>query len=145
MLVNLEVEGIAPEAVTELGKDVAMQICAMNPMFLDKSDVSQETLDKEKEIQLAQMDNDPKMASKPQQVKEKIVMGKLAKYYEENCLMQMEFVKEKGVSVEQHVAAVAKSLGGKIQVKAYTRYATGEGIEKVVSDLAAEVAAALKG
>ena len=145
VLVNLEVEGIAPEAVTELGKDVAMQICAMNPMFLDKSDVSQETLDKEKEIQLAQMDNDPKMASKPQQVKEKIVMGKLGKYYEENCLMQMEFVKEKGVSVEQHVAAVAKSLGGKIQVKAYTRYATGEGIEKVVSDLAAEVAAALKG
>lgn len=145
VLVNMEVEGIAPEAVTELGKDVAMQICAMNPMFLDKSNVSQETLDKEKEIQLAQMDNDPKMASKPQQVKEKIVMGKLAKYYEENCLMQMEFVKEKGVSVENHVAAVAKQLGGKITVKAFTRFMTGEGIEKEVSDLAAEVAAALKG
>ena len=145
VLVNLEVEGIAPEAVTELGKDVAMQICAMNPMFLDKSNVSQETLDKEKEIQLAQMDNDPKMASKPQQVKEKIVLGKLGKYYEENCLMQMEFVKEKGVSVEKHVAAVAKELGGKITVKAFTRYMTGEGIEKEVSDLAAEVAAALKG
>jgi elongation factor Ts len=145
VLVNLEVEGIAADAVTELGKDVAMQICAMNPMFLDKSNVSQETLDKEKEIQLAQMDNDPKMASKPQQVKEKIVIGKLGKYYEENCLMQMEFVKEKGVSVEQHVAAVAKALGGKITVKAFTRFATGEGIEKEVSDLAAEVAAALKG
>ncbi len=145
VLVNMDVEGIAPEAVTELGKDVAMQICAMNPAFLDKTDVSQETLDKEKEIQLAQMDNDPKMASKPQQVKEKIVLGKLGKYYEENCLMQMEFVKEKGVSVEQHVAAVAKELGGKITVKAFTRFATGEGIEKVVSDLAAEVAAALKG
>ena len=145
VLVNMEVEGIAPEAVTELGKDVAMQICAMNPMFLDKSNVSQETLDKEKEIQLAQMDNDPKMAAKPQQVKEKIVMGKLAKYYEENCLMQMEFVKEKGVSVENHVAAVAKQLGGKITVKAFTRFMTGEGIEKEVSDLAAEVAAALKG
>ncbi len=145
VLVNMEVEGIAPEAVTELGKDVAMQICAMNPAFLDKADVSQETLDKEKEIQLAQMDNDPKMASKPQQVKEKIVLGKLGKYYEENCLMQMEFVKEKGISVEQHVAAVAKGLGGKITVKAFTRFATGEGIEKVVSDLAAEVAAALKG
>jgi elongation factor Ts len=145
VLVNLEVEGIDPAAVTELGKDVAMQICAMNPMFLDKTSVSQETLDKEKEIQLAQMDNDPKMASKPQQVKEKIVLGKLGKYYEENCLMQMEFVKEKGVSVEQHVAAVAKSLGGKITVKAFTRFATGEGIEKEVSDLAAEVAAALKG
>lgn len=145
VLVNLEVEGIEADAVTELGKDVAMQICAMNPMFLDKSNVSPETLEKEKEIQLAQMDNDPKMANKPQQVKEKIVLGKLGKYYEENCLMQMEFVKEKGVSVEQHVAAVAKSLGGKITVKAFTRFMTGEGIEKEVSDLAAEVAAALKG
>ena len=73
VLVNLEVEGIDAAAVTELGKDVAMQICAMNPNFRDKSDVSQEALDKEKEIQLALMDNDPKMANKPAQVKEKIV------------------------------------------------------------------------
>ena len=145
VLVNMDVEGIDAAAVEELGKDVAMQICAMNPMFLDKSDVSAETLEKEKEIQMAMMDNDPKMASKPQQVKEKIVMGKLGKYYEENCLLQMEFVKEKGVSVEKHVAAVAKELGGKITVKAYTRFMTGEGIEKEESNLAAEVAAALKG
>ena len=145
VMVNMEVEGIDAAAVEELGKDVAMQICAMNPMFLDKADVSPETLEKEKEIQLAMMDNDPKMASKPQQVKEKIVMGKLGKYYEENCLMQMEFVKEKGVSVEKHVAAVAKELGGKITVKAFTRFMTGEGIEKEESNLAAEVAAALKG
>ena len=140
VLVNLEVEGIAPAAVTELGKDVAMQICAMNPAFRDKSDVSQETLDKEKEIQLALMDNDPKMANKPAQVKEKIVMGKMGKYYEENCLLQVEFVKEKGVSVEKHVAAVAKELGGKIAVVKYTRFATGEGIEKEESNLAEEVA-----
>ena len=145
VLVNLNVEGIEPAAVTELGKDVAMQICAMNPAFRDKSDVSQETLDKEKEIQLAQMDNDPKMAGKPQQVKEKIVLGKMGKYYEENCLLQMEFVKEKGVSVEQYVARTAKEKGGKIAVVKFTRFATGEGIEKVVSDLAAEVAAMVKG
>ena len=143
VLVNMEVEGIEADKVEELGKDVAMQICAMNPNFLDKADVSAETLDKEKEIQLAMMDNDPKMASKPQQVKEKIVLGKLGKYYEENCLMQMEFVKEKGVSVEKHVAAVAKELGGKVTVKAFTRFMTGEGIEKEESNLAAEVAAAL--
>ena len=144
VLVNLEVEGIAPAAVEELGKDVAMQICAMNPTYRDKTDVSEETLNKEKEIQLAAMDNDPKMASKPQQVKEKIVLGKMGKYYEENCLMQMEYVKEKGVSVEQHVAQVAKSLGGTVKVVKFTRFATGEGIEKVVSDLAAEVAAMVK-
>ncbi len=80
VLVNLAVEGIEAGKVIELGKDVAMQIAAMNPAFLDKSDVSQETLDKEKEIQLAMMANDPKMAAKPEKVKEGIVMGKLGKY-----------------------------------------------------------------
>ncbi len=144
VLVNMEVEGIEPAAVTELGKDVAMQICAMNPTYRDKSDVTQEVLDKEKEIQLAQMDNDPKMAGKPQQVKEKIVLGKMGKFYEENCLLQMEFVKEKGVSVEQYVSRTAKELGGTVKVTKFTRFATGEGIEKVVSDLAAEVAAMVK-
>ena len=144
VLVNLAVEGIEDEKVVELGKDIAMQICAMNPSFLDKADVDQATLDKEKEIQLATMDNDPKMANKPQQVKEKIVMGKLGKYYEENCLLQQAFVKENKISVEKHVAAVAKELGGKIVVKAFTRFMTGEGIEKAEVDFAAEVASMMK-
>ena len=140
VLVNLAVEGIEPQQVTELGKDIAMQICAMNPSYLDKSDVSQEVLDKEKEIQLALMANDPKMAAKPDKVKEGIVMGKLGKYYEENCLLQQAFVKENKISVEKHVAEIAKQLGGKITVKAFTRFATGEGIEKAEDDFAAEVA-----
>ena len=145
VLVNLEVEGVADTAkAVELGKDIAMQICAMNPSFLDKSDVDEATLEKEKQIQLAQMENDPKMASKPDKVKEGIVMGKLGKYYEENCLLQQAFVKENKISVEKHVAEVAKSLGGKITVKAYTRFATGEGIEKKEEDFAAEVASMIK-
>ena len=144
VLVNLEVEGIEADKVVELGKDVAMQICAMNPTFRDKSDVDQATLDKEKEIQLALMANDPKMASKPEKVKEGIVMGKLGKYYEENCLMQQAFVKENKISVEKHVEQVAKELGGKITVKAFTRFATGEGIEKAEEDFAAEVASMIK-
>jgi len=144
VLVNLAVEGIDPAKVVELGKDVAMQICAMNPTYLDKSDVSQEVLDKEKEIQLAQMANDPKMAAKPDKVKEGIVMGKLGKYYEENCLLQQAFVKENKVSVEKHVAAVAKELGGTITVKAFTRFMTGEGIEKAEDDFAAEVASMIQ-
>ena len=126
VLVNLAVEGIDADKVVELGKDVAMQICAMNPTYLDKSDVSQEVLDKEKEIQLAQLANDPKMASKPEKVKEGIVMGKMGKYFEENCLLQQAFVKENKISVEKHIAAVAKELGGAITVKAFTRFATGE-------------------
>ena len=144
VLVNLAVDGIAPEEVIELGKDVAMQIAAMNPSFLDKSNVDQATMDKEKEIQLALMDNDPKMAAKPQQVKERIVMGKMGKYYEENCLLQQAFVKENKISVEKHIGEVAKKLGGKIAVKAYTRFQTGEGIEKKEEDFAAEVASMIK-
>ena len=140
VLVNLAVEGIEAGKGIELGKDVAMQIAAMNPAFLDKSDVSQETLDKEKEIQLAMMANDPKMAAKPEKVKEGIVMGKLGKYYEENCLLQQAFVKENKISVEKHVAAVAKELGGQITVKAFTRFATGEGIEKKQENFAEEIA-----
>ena len=144
VLVNLAVEGIEPAKVIELGKDVAMQIAAMNPSFLDKSDVDQSTLDKEKEILLAQAKEDPKNANKPENIIEKMVMGRIGKYYEENCLLQQAFVKENKVSVEKHIAEVAKQLGGKISVKAYTRFETGEGIEKKEDDFAAEVASMIK-
>ncbi|RHR05608.1 elongation factor Ts [Pseudoflavonifractor sp. AF19-9AC] len=144
VLVNLAVEGIEADKVVELGKDVAMQIAAMNPSFLDKSDVDQATLDKEKEILLAQAKEDPKNANKPENIIEKMVMGRIGKYYEENCLLQQAFVKENKVSVEKHVAEVAKQLGGKITVKAFTRFATGEGIEKKEDDFAAEVASMIK-
>ena len=140
VLVNLEVEGIEADKVTELGKDIAMQIAAMNPAYLDKSDVDQATLDKEKEILLIQAKEDPKNANKPENIIEKMVLGRIGKYYEENCLLQQAFVKENKVSVEKHIAEVAKQLGGKIAVKAFTRFQTGEGIEKAEEDFAAEVA-----
>ena len=142
VMVNLEVTGGID--ATEVGKDMAMQIAALNPRFLDKGQVTQEVLDEEKKILLAQMANDPKMASKPDKVKENIVAGKLNKFYSENCLLQQAFVKENKISVEKHVAAVAKELGGTITVKAYTRFATGEGIEKAEDDFAAEVASMIK-
>ena len=144
VLVNMEVEGIAADQVIELGKDVAMQIAAMNPTYLDKSDVDQTTLDKEKEILMIQAKEDPKNASKPENIIEKMVMGRISKYYEENCLLQQAFVKENKVSVEKHVAEVAKQLGGTIKIKAFTRFATGEGIEKKEDDFAAEVASMIK-
>ena len=140
VLVNMAVEGIQADQVTELGKDIAMQIAAMNPAYLDKSDVDQATLDKEKEILLIQAKEDPKNANKPENIIEKMVMGRIGKYYEENCLLQQAFVKENKVSVEKHIAEVAKQLGGKITVKAFTRFQTGEGIEKAEEDFAAEVA-----
>ena len=138
VLVNLAVEGGID--ATEIGKNVAMQIAALNPRFWDKSLVTEDVIAEEKKVLVAQMDNDPKMATKPQQVKEKIAAGKLNKFYEENCLLQQAFVKENKISVEKHVAAVAKELGGQITVKAFTRFATGEGIEKKEDDFAAEVA-----
>ena len=104
VLVKFELDGVAADKDFEtFGKDIAMQIAALNPRFWDKSQVSQDVLDEEKKIMMAQMANDPKMASKPEQVREKIVMGKLNKFYAENCLLQQAFVKDGDVSVEQYM------------------------------------------
>ena len=104
VLVNLEVSGGID--ATEIGKDVAMQIAALNPRFWDKTQVTQDVLDEEKKIMLAQMANDPKMANKPDKVKENIVIGKLNKFYAENCLLQQEFVRGDVFTgtVEQYIA-----------------------------------------
>ena len=139
VLVNLEVEGGID--ATEIGKDVAMQIAALNPRFWDKAQVTQEVLDQEKHIMMVQMANDPKMANKPEQVREKIVMGKLNKFYEENCLLQQEFVKDNSMSVEKYIASAAKALGGSVKFVDAVRFMKGEGIEKKEEDFAAEVAA----
>ena len=143
VLVNLETD-LPAEKVETTGKDVAMQIAALNPRFWDKSQVSDDVLAEEKKIMLAQMDNDPKMAGKPAQVKEKIVMGKMNKFYAENCLMQQEFVKDNSMSVEQYVAAAAKSLGGTITFKDAVRFEKGEGIEKKQENFAAEIASLVR-
>ena len=145
VLMNLEVgEGFEKnETIVELGKDLAMQVAALNPEFLDKSQVSEEFIENEKRVRLAQAKEDPKNAKKPDAIIEKIVMGGLNKYYSEICLLQQPFVKDDKVSVEQHVAAVAKELGTTITVKAYTRFEKGEGIEKRQDDLA-EVAKLVK-
>ena len=142
VLVNLKVEGGID--ATEIGKDVAMQIAALNPRFWDKSQVTQEVLDEEKKIMLVQMDNDPKMANKPEQVKVKIVEGKLNKFYAENCLLQQEFVKDNQFSVEKYIASAAKALGGNVTFVDAVRFEKGEGIEKRVDDFAAEVASMIK-
>jgi elongation factor Ts len=107
--------------------------------------VSAEFVEKEKEIRIAAAKQDPKNANKPDAIIEKIVVGGLAKMYKEICLLQMPFVKDDKVSVEQHVKAVAKELGTEIVVKGYTRFEKGEGIEKRQDDLAAEVAKMVKG
>ncbi len=126
------------------GKDVAMQIAALNTQYLNASQVPAETLDHEKEILVAQMKQDPKMANKPEQVLTKIVEGKIGKFYKENCLVDQEFVKDSSMTVGKYVESVAKKLSGSIEIVKYTRFEKGEGIEKRQDDFAAEVASMVK-
>ena len=144
VLVNLDTD-LTAEQVEEAGKDTAMQIAALNPRFWDKSQVTEDVLAEEKKIMMVQMANDPKMANKPEQVREKIVMGKLNKFYSENCLLQQEFVKDNSMTVEKYIASVAKSLGGTITFKDAVRFEKGEGIEKKQENFAAEIASMVKG
>ena len=146
VIVNMEVSaGLEGKAeVIELGKDIAMQIAAMNPSFRDKSDVDDATMAKEKEILTIQAKEDPKNAGKPENILEKMVMGRISKYYEENCLLQQAFVKGDKISVEKHVAEVAKAVGGEIKVLSFTRFEKGEGIEKKQDDFAVEIAIMVK-
>jgi len=143
--VNLEVSGISDmDAVTELGKDLAMQIAAMRPLYLDASSVGADDLEKEKEIQLNKAIEENKAKNLPddkaRQIAENMVKGRINKFYEEVCLLNQPYVKENKLTVEKHVQQVAKELGGAITVKAFTRFEKGEGIEKKESDFAAEVA-----
>lgn len=132
--------------VLELGKDIGMQAAAMNPTYMDKSEVAEATIAKEREILLAQALEENRQADKPkpEQIVQKMVEGRVGKYYEENCLLQQAFVKENKVSVEQHIASVAKELGGSIQLTKFVRFEKGEGIEKKQDDFAAEVASLAK-
>ena len=102
-------------------------------------------IEKEKEIILAQMANDPKNANKPDAIKEKMAIGKLGKFYKENCLVDQAFIKDGNMDVNKYVAATAKELGGDIKIVEYTHFVKGEGLEKRTEDFAAEVAAAIKG
>ena len=145
VLVNLAVEGDID--ATEIGKNVAMQIAAMKAQYWDKALVPQEAVDKELAVQVALMDNDPKMANKPAQVKEKIAQGKMAAFYKDICLLQQEFVRGdlfKG-DVAGYIADAGKKLGGKVTFINAIHYTKGEGIEKKEENFAAEVAAQIAG
>ena len=143
VLVNLE----STVDATEIGKNVAMQIAAMNPKYWDKAQVPQADIDKEMAVQVALMDNDPKMANKPAQVKEKIAAGKLAAFFKDCCLLQQEFVRSdlfKG-DVAGYIADAAKKLGGTAKFVNAIHYIKGEGIEKKEDNFAEEVAAQIAG
>lgn len=123
-----------------MGKDVCMQITAMNAPYLNRESVPAEVVEHEKEILTAQAINE----GKPEEIAKKMVMGRINKYYKENCLVEQEFVKNGDMSVKQYVDSVAKELGGSIEIVDYARIEKGEGIEKKSEDFAAEVASMIK-
>lgn len=134
----------AKEEFKVMGKDVAMQVAAMRPMFSKESAVPAEVVAHEKEIALAQLKEDPKMASKPQQVLDKIIEGKIKKYFSEVCLCEQPFVKDGDITVAKYIENTAKALGASITLTSFIRFEKGEGIEKRVDNFADEVAGMMK-
>lgn len=139
VIVNVETDNNS-DAVKEIAQNVAMQAAAMNPMYLSKDDVDADYIAKEKEIIVAQIKEDPKMSSKPQNIIDGMVEGKMSKQLKEVCLLEQQYVKDGNMSVAKYVEEEAKKLGAKIAIKGFVRYEAGEGIEKREENFAEEVA-----
>lgn len=140
VLVQFDTDLAGKEGFVELGKDIAMQIAAISPSFLAKADVPDETVEKEKQILLAQALNE----GKPENIAQKMVMGRISKYYKENCLLEQEFIKDDELTVAKQIEKVATELGGKISVIRFVRLEKGEGLEKREDNFADEVASMMK-
>lgn len=139
--VNCETDFVAKtEDFQSLVKDIAMQIAAMNPTYISKDDVPVEVIEKEREILRAQALNE----GKPEKIVEKIVDGRLSKFYQENCLLEQPFVKEQDMSVGDLLVDRIAKIGENISVRRFARFVLGEGLEKRSNDLAAEVEAQLQ-
>ena len=131
---------IANEAFAEFAKNVALQIGAFETPYLDRDSVPAEVIEKEKEILMAQIANDPANAKKPPQIIEKMVVGRINKFYENNCLLDMEYFKDDDIKVGKYLENTEKAVGGSIVIKGFYRFEKGEGIEKKEEDFAAEIA-----
>ncbi|HEY0762306.1 MAG TPA: translation elongation factor Ts [Pyrinomonadaceae bacterium] len=142
---NCETDFVARgEEFQQLVKDIAMHIAAAEPRYVTRADVPAEVLDKEREIARAQAKNDPKMANKPDQVIDKIVEGRLNKFYEESVLVDQPFVKAPEKTIGELVTEKTAKTGERIAVRRFTRYKMGEGLERRADDFGNEVASMLK-
>lgn len=128
----------------EFAKNIALQVAAMPVLYLNKEAVPQADIDAEKEVLIAQIKNDEKNANKPQQIIEKMVMGKIGKFYEKNCLTEQAYVKDDSMSVGKYVEATAKEFGGKIALAGFWCYERGEGLQKREDNFGDEIASMLK-
>ena len=147
VVAKFEVEGGVEntEGFAEYAKNVCMQIAAMNPLYVCKCCVPESVIQGEKDILLAQIKNDPKLANKPDQIIDKMVTGRIEKYYDTNCLVHQQYVKEENMTVQQYTENTAKELGGAIKVVSFVKYEKGEGIEKREDDFASEIEKLVKG
>ena len=137
--------GFNKEVPAEVAHTVAMQATAMAPVSISEADCPAEIVEHERKIAVEAMKQDPKNANKPDAIKEKMVLGRIGKFYKENCLLQQEFVKDNSMSVEQYIASAAKAAGGKVTFKDAIRFEKGEGIEKKQENFAEEIASMVKG
>lgn len=140
VMVKFDTDVADKDGFKAYAKDIAMQVAAAAPAYLNKDQVPAEVIEHEKKIMTEQVIND----GKPVAIAEKIVMGKIGKYYEENCLVNQVFVKDSKQKVDQYTAQTAKTLGGNISIVEYVRFEKGEGLEKRSDDFAAEVASMVK-
>lgn len=146
VMVHFNVDGDAArtELFKEMSKDIAMQIAAMSPQYLDRESIPADVIEYEKGIAAAQLKEDPKMADKPQKVLDGIIAGKTAKQFKEICLLEQQFVKNHDLTVAQYVESVAKEIDAKIAVAGFVRFAKGEGLEKREDNFADEIACMIK-
>ena len=144
VMIDIDCEN-ATEAVEEMGKNIAMQIAALNPKFIATTDVPAEFLAKEKEILTQQANNDPKNGKKPANIIEKMIEGRLNKELKEICLIEQPYVKDGDLTVKKYIESVSKEVGAPIAIKKMVRFETGEGLEKKEENFAEEVAKAAKG
>ena len=141
VLIKFDTDVAGKDGFVEYAKDVAMQIAAMNPTYVRKEEVPADAVEHEKEILIAQIKEDPKMANKPQNILENMVAGRLnKKFYQDACLLEQPFVKDGNLSVAKYTQETAKTLGGKIDVVTFVRFEKGEGIEKKQENFAEEIA-----
>ena len=142
--VNCETDFVArTDAFQQFVKDVAMHICASEPRYVSKAEVPEDVIAKEREIALGQATADPKNANKPANIIEKMVEGRVEKFFSDAVLLEQPFVKDQTISVGELVTKITAETGEKVTIRRFTRYKMGEGLEKRSEDFAAEVAAAI--
>lgn len=143
VLVALESAG-DKAALESFGKKIAMHIASANPLALSESEIPADRVEREKSVLLEQIKEDPKAQGKPQQVLDKMLEGRMRKFFEESVLTKQAFVLNPDQTVEAAVADAAKAAGAPVKIKGFVRFAVGEGVEKKTDDFAAEVASMTK-